>query len=97
MTMNKVVASSVLSATLLFGGVAIAQKPAHNVSGKRHPNIAAAQRLADQAYNRIVAAQKANEFDLDGHAQKAKELLDQANNELKQAAEASNQERKEKR
>ena len=35
-------------------------------------------------------AQKANEWDLAGHAQKAKELLDQANNELKLTAEASN-------
>jgi hypothetical protein len=36
------------------------------------------------------AAQTANEFDMAGHAAKAKELLDQANNELKQAAEAAN-------
>ncbi len=93
MTMKKVVASSVLSASLLFGGVAIAQKPARNVSPKRHPNLAAAQRLTDQAFNKIVAAQKANEFDLDGHAQKAKEFLDQADNELKQAARASNRDR----
>jgi hypothetical protein len=38
-----------------------------------------------------VDAQRANEWDLAGHAQKAKELLDQVNNELKLAAEASNQ------
>ena len=35
-------------------------------------------------------AQKANEWDLQGHAQRAKNLLDQVNNELKLAAEASN-------
>lgn len=35
-------------------------------------------------------AQKANEWDLGGHAQKAKELLDESNKELKLAAEASN-------
>ena len=75
---------------LVIGGAAIAQRPARNVSGARHPNIAAAQRLARQAWQRIVDAQKANEWDLDGHAQKAKDLLDQANNELKLAAEASN-------
>jgi hypothetical protein len=67
-----------------------AQRPAHNVSPKRHPNLAAAQRLVDQAFNKIVAAQRANEWDLGGHAQKAKELLDDANKELKLAAEASN-------
>jgi hypothetical protein len=65
-------------------------KPADNVSPARHPNIAAAQRLSTQAYEKIVAAQKANEFDLGGHAQKAKDLLDQVNRELKEAAETSN-------
>ena len=76
---------------LLLAGVAFAQKPAQNVSPKRHPNIAAAQRLSEQAFEKIVAAQRANEWDMKGHAQKAKELLEQVNNELKQAAEAANQ------
>lgn len=80
-----------LVSTLLVTGVIFAQKrPARNVSGARHPNIAAAQRLSQQAYERIVMAQKANEFDMDGHAQKAKDLLEQVNSELKQAAEAAN-------
>jgi F0F1-type ATP synthase membrane subunit b/b' len=65
-------------------------RPADNVSSKRHPNIAAAQRAASQAYEKITAAQKANEFDLGGHAQKAKDLLEQVNRELKEAAETSN-------
>ena len=34
--------------------------------------------------------EKANEWDLGGHAQKAKDLLEQVNQELKQAAETSN-------
>jgi transketolase len=38
--------------------------------------IAAAQRLSKQAWEKIVAAQRANEWDMKGHAQKAKELLD---------------------
>jgi hypothetical protein len=46
--------------------------------------------LSQQAWERIVAAQEANEWDLAGHAQKAKNLLDEVNNELKLAAEASN-------
>ncbi|HKV93412.1 MAG TPA: hypothetical protein VJW20_12765, partial [Candidatus Angelobacter sp.] len=58
---------------------------------RRHPNLAAAQKLAGQAYEKIVAAQQANEWDLNGHAQKAKDLLDEVNRELKQAAEASNE------
>lgn len=78
------------SMLLVGGGLAVAQKPARNVSGARHPNLAAAQRLSRQAWEKVVAAQQANEWDMQGHAQRAKELLDQANNELKQAAEAAN-------
>ena len=77
---------------LVLSGVASAeQKPARNVSASRHPNIASAQRLCVQAFEKIAAAQRANEFDLGGHAQKAKELLEQVNNELKEAAVASNE------
>lgn len=79
-----------LSTLLVIGSVATAQKPVKNVSGAKHPNIAAAQRLSQQAYEKIIAAQQANEWDMQGHAQKAKELLDQVNNELKQAAGAAN-------
>ncbi len=76
---------------LMLAGVAFAQrKPARNVSHGRHPNIAAAQRLSRQAYDKIIAAQRANEWDMNGHAQKAKELLEQVNSELKLAAEAAN-------
>jgi len=68
----------------------LAQRPVRNVSGARHPNLAAAQRLSRQAWQRLVDAQQANEWDMQGHAQKAKELLDQVNNELKMAAQAAN-------
>jgi hypothetical protein len=64
--------------------------PQQNVSGKRHPNLAAAQRLCDQAFEKIQTAQSANEWDMSGHAAKAKELLEQASHELKQAAESAN-------
>jgi len=56
------------------------------VSPGRHPNLAAAQRLSQQAYEKIIAAQEANEWDMQDHAQRAKNLLDQVNNELKLAA-----------
>jgi F0F1-type ATP synthase membrane subunit b/b' len=84
--------TAVLGSLLLLGGIGLAQnkEPVKNVSGARHPNIAAAQQAARNAYNKVVAAQQANEWDLKGHAQKAKELLEQVNNELKLAAEASN-------
>jgi F0F1-type ATP synthase membrane subunit b/b' len=76
---------------VVAGALFAAQPPARNVNPHRHPHIAAAQRLAHQAFEKIVEAQRANEWDLGGHAQRAKELLDQVNNELKQAAEAANE------
>jgi hypothetical protein len=80
----------ILGALLLTGAVAVAQRPVRNVSPDRHPNLAAAQRLSQEAWDRVVAAQKANEWDLGGHAQKAKELLAEVNQELKLAAETAN-------
>ena len=77
-------------AALLVGGAALAQRPKQNVSAGRHPNLAAAQRLCEQAWQKIGAAQEANEWDMQGHAAKAKQLLDEASKELKQAAEAAN-------
>lgn len=80
-----------IAAALLFVMcAAIAQRPKDNVSPRRHPNLAAAQHLSQQAWQRLTDAQRANEWDLGGHAQKAKELLDQANNELKLAAQTAN-------
>jgi len=75
---------------IVAGGTALAKDPVKNVSGSKHPNIAAAQRLSAQAFEKLEAAQKANEFDMDGHAQKAKDALETANNEMKLAAEAAN-------
>jgi hypothetical protein len=95
--MNKTWVVSLILASLLLGclaGVAVAQKPTKNVSAGKHPNLAAAQRLSQQAWERVVAAQKANEFDMQGHAQKAKDLLDQVNSELKLAAQAANANKK---
>jgi len=89
MKLRSIVLGSILSAGLIAGGFMLAQ-PAQNVGHARHPNLAAAQRLCAQAYQRITDAQQANEWDMDGHAAKAKQLLDEANNQLKMAAEAAN-------
>src|SRR5579859_5910970 len=67
-----------VAAIVLAAAAAFAAEPAKNVSGKKHPNIAAAQELSHKAFEKLELAQKANEFDMDGHAQKAKDLLDQA-------------------
>jgi len=90
MNVRKAILGSVVGLALFASGVLIAQGPERDVSGRRHPNIAAAQRLVQQAYDKITAAQQANEWDMNGHAQKAKDLLDQANHELKEAAETAN-------
>jgi len=71
-------------------GLALAKEPPKSVSIAKHPNLAAAQNLAAQASDKLEAAQKANEYDMDGHAQKAKELLQTASDEIKLAAEAAN-------
>jgi hypothetical protein len=95
MNVRRAFLGSALGLGLIAGGMAIAQHPpAENVSPNRHPNLAAAQRLTEQAYNKITAAQQANEWDMDGHAAHAKDLLDQANRELKAAAEAANRNHK---
>lgn len=81
---------SMLPPSSLTANAQTPRPPVRNVSRKRHPNLAAAQRLAARAYQRILDAQKANEWDMDGHAQKAKDLLDQANSELKLASQTAN-------
>jgi hypothetical protein len=77
-------------ALALTMSVALAGAPVDNISSHKHPNLAAAQRLSTQAYEKISQAQQANEWDMGGHAQRAKELLDQVNRELKEAAEVAN-------
>jgi hypothetical protein len=89
--MKKRISMIAPGAALLLAGFMLAQpRPKENVSAARHPNLAAAQRLCEQAFQKVVAAQQANEFDLGGHAERARKLLDQVNNELKLAAEQSN-------
>jgi hypothetical protein len=92
MLRNRVLSGSLLGIALLLGSIGNAQMkpPGEDISGKKHPNLAAAQRHLDMAFEKIQAAQSANEWDLAGHAAKAKELIDQASRELKQAAETSN-------
>jgi hypothetical protein len=90
MTIRKVMVTGIAAVTLFCGGILLAQRPDRDVSARRHPNLAAAQRFCNEAFQKITAAQEANEYDMNGHAAKAKELLDQASRELKLAAEAAN-------
>jgi hypothetical protein len=86
--MKKLVVA-IVSCLVLAGGV-LSARPVRNVSAARHPNLAAAQRLCQQAFDKVEAAQEANEWDMRGHARKAKELLEEVNRELKEAALAAN-------
>jgi hypothetical protein len=86
---KKPLVAAAIGVALVVGGALFGQ-PKQNVAPGRHPNLAAAQRLSHQAYEKVTAAQEANEWDMQGHAKKAKELLDQVNNELKIAAETAN-------
>jgi len=83
--------TSLFAALLAVALSAFGQSQPHrDVSYERHPNLAQAQHLADEAYRSVRAAQQANEYDLGGHARKAEQLIDEANRELKLAAEYAN-------
>lgn len=84
MRIRKGLFSGALIAGLTVGGVTIAYNQ------ERHPNLVEAQRLIERALEKVSAAQEANEFDMDGHAAKAKELLGQAREQIKMAAHAAN-------
>ncbi|MCW7541761.1 hypothetical protein OOT46_28595 [Aquabacterium sp. A7-Y] len=70
--------------------IACAQPAQQRVSPRLHPNLAAAQDHVQQAYDRLNDAQFANYHDLGGHAKRAKQLLAEANAEIKAAAIAAN-------
>jgi len=59
--------------------------------GKRHGNMRAAQGFIQQAWVKVDSAQQDNNYNLGGHAGRAKDLLAEASDEIKLAAEAANQ------
>jgi hypothetical protein len=67
------------------------QAPYVNIDRYRHGNMAAAQQSIVEAFGHINDAQHANEDQLGGHAQRAKDLLSQANEEIRLAADVANQ------
>jgi hypothetical protein len=74
------VAGLAMAATL-----AIAQT-VQNVDPSRHGNLAAAQSLIAQAYQRMTEAQQSNNYELGGHAARARQLLNEAATEIGLAA-----------
>lgn len=99
MTFKNVVLSAVAGAAAALTVIACAQpgpppygsgEPVLNVDPQRHGNLAAAQRSVRDAFDRITAAQQDNNYNLGGYAGRAKELLREANDQIKMAAEAAN-------
>jgi F0F1-type ATP synthase membrane subunit b/b' len=84
---NRMHLTVALAVCLAFIGVTFAQRPETDIDPARHPNLAEAQHQILQANEKIDEAQRANHEELGGHAEKAKQLLDQASRELKEAAE----------
>ncbi len=81
----------------LFAALALVSTVAFagpHLSHKHHSNLAAAHDAVKTAIAKVSAAQEANEFDMDGHAAKAKDLLDQVDSELSQAAAAADANKK---
>jgi hypothetical protein len=87
MTKKSLRIDAVVIVALLCGSVTLAQEPVQNINKGAHPHMAEAQRLVVQAYREIEIAQKANNYDMHGHAGKAEGLLKQVNEELKTCAE----------
>lgn len=83
----------VAAAVFVIAAPAMAQEPVENINPAKHGNLAAAQQLVRQAFDRITLAQQDHDYDLGGHAGKAKDLLRQANDALKLAAESANGDR----
>ena len=70
--------------------MAVAQAPSVDIDPSRHGALASAQQSIVQAFASITEAQRNNDSQLGGHAARAKELLSQANEELRLAADFAN-------
>lgn len=83
MKARNIVWIALLGLGIFAGGVAVGQDPA---MWGRHPNLADAERHCHIAMDKINAAQSANDWDMGGHAARAKDLLAHADDEIRKAA-----------
>jgi hypothetical protein len=81
-----------LASASLFGCATMAQDRPYVDIGWHHGNLRNAQENIAVAFAYIQQAQRANAGQLGGHAARAKELLREANEELRLAADVANQE-----
>jgi opacity protein-like surface antigen len=82
-----------LCAVFALSAVLFAQQEPRVTVGEKHGNMRAAQEYIQQAWRKVDEAQKDNNYNLGGHAGRAKELLAQASEEIKLSAEAANSHR----
>ena len=75
--------------SMMFGCASQADQPEVDI-GNRHGNLRNAQEHIVQAWRLVGEAQRDNNGHLGGHAERAKELLSQANEELRAAADSAN-------
>jgi hypothetical protein len=87
MRIKQAVFTGMFSVALFAAGVAVGQQ---NINPQKHPHLAEAQKMITGAEGQIDAAQASWGDKLGDHAQRAKALLQQADGELKQAAEYAN-------
>jgi hypothetical protein len=82
---------ALLGAACTFGCATMAQGAPHVDIGNRHGNLRSAQEYIVQALQLVSDAQFDNDSRLGGHAGRAKELLTEANEELRLAADVANE------
>lgn len=82
--------SGLMMVTLIYGCASQADQPFVDIGGG-HGNLRSAQEHIVQAWRLVSDAQYANNGRLDGHAARAKELLSEANDELRAAADVANE------
>ena len=87
--LNSVAVTAIFAGT---GAIALQAQygPVVNI-GERHGNLRRAQEGLVSAYQAIDQAQHDNDGQLGGHAQRAKDLITQADQELRAAANYANQ------
>lgn len=88
MSKTKTILFATLIAALAFTGGVLTAGPLRG-----HPNLEHARDHLNAAWEDISAAEHANEFDLGHHAEKAKQLIGDAKEQVRMAAEVSNEHR----
>jgi hypothetical protein len=85
---GSIVATAIFAAGMLVGQVIVTTPPPPKITvPANYGNMQDAQRSLLQAYNYLIAAQKANNGNLGGYAATAEQLIDQADNDILLAAE----------